>query len=148
MVAWLIVCVAVLALLFVTRYLTGRNRVRELEKDFSIEVSRNSSRTLRTAANAACGVLWRVTFTENGLYTRHIFANNIIYVAVSEHPRSPTGCTAKVWTRCRYASDALLFMRPTAYLDTRRKRDKIVASLRAHAWGGPAHPAAGHAHLG
>jgi len=129
--ALLIVVCVVVSLGFVAKFLTGRNRTRELDRDFSIEVSCTRERALAVAANAARGVLWQVDFTDNGLRTRHIRANNIIYVAISDHVRAGH-CTVKVWTRYRWA-DTVMFLRPRSYLDTRRKRDKIIRLLSAYA---------------
>src|SRR5207247_11210469 len=83
------------------------------------------------AANAADGVVWRLSMTDNGLFTRHGFAHNVIHVLVSDHPRAPGSSTVKVWTRCPYSRDSILFGRPTAYQDTRRKRDKTSNALLA-----------------
>jgi hypothetical protein len=116
---------------FVTRFVVGRNRLRELDRDFSIELSCARERALRLAANAARGVMWQVQFNQNGLFTRHINAHNVIHVAVSEHPGRPGRSTAKVWVRARLA-DGMVFQRPKAYLDTRRKRDKIVRMLSSY----------------
>ena len=76
--------------------------------------------------------MWQVEFTENGLYTRHIFARNVIHVAISGHPGRPGRCIAKVWTRVRLADDGVFFLRARSYLDTKRKRDKIVRLLSAY----------------
>jgi hypothetical protein len=129
--ALLIIIGAMVCLGFVTKFLIGRNRTRELDRDFSIEVSCTRERALMVAANAARGVLWHMEFTENGLRTRHIRANNIVHVAVSDHARTGR-CTVKVWTRYRWA-DTVLFLRPQSYLDTRRKRDKIIRMLSEYA---------------
>lgn len=125
------IVVGLLVLGFVTRFLVGRNRLRELDRDFSIELSCTRERAVGVAANAARGVMWQVQFNQNGLLTRHINARNVIHVAVSEHPGRPGRCTAKVWARCSLA-DSAFFPQPKAYLDTRRKRDKILRLLSAY----------------
>jgi hypothetical protein len=119
-------------LVFVTRFLIGRIRVRELDRDFSLELACTRERALHAAAGAARGIMWQVEFTRNGLYTRHIFAGNVIHVAVSGHPGRPGRCVAKVWTRCRLADDGVFFPRPKSMLDTRRKRDKVLRVLSLH----------------
>jgi len=116
---------------FVTRFLVGRNRLRELDRDFSVELSCARERALNVAANAARGVMWQVQFNQNGLLTRHINARNVIHVAISEHPARPGCSTVKVWARCSLA-DSVFFSRPKAYLDTRRKRDRIVRMLSTY----------------
>lgn len=123
-------CLVVLA--FVTRFLIGRIRVRELDRDFSLELACTRKRALDVAAAAARGIMWQVEFTSNGLYTRHIFAGNVIHVAISDHPGRPGRCAAKVWTRCRLADDRVFFPRPKSILDTRRKRDKILRQLSSY----------------
>lgn len=130
---FLIVSAGLIVLAFVTRFLVGRNRIRELDRDFSIELSCTRERALSVAAAAARGVIWQVDFNRNGLYTRHISARNVIHVAVSDHPGRPGWSTAKVWARCSWAEDSMFFPRPKAYLDTKRKRDKILRQLSAYA---------------
>ena len=119
-------------LVFVTRLIAGRRRTRELDRDFSLELTCDRRRAILAAATAARGVLWEVAVTENGLRTKHIHARNVIHVAISASPGRRTGSRAKVWTRYALA-DAVLILRPRAYLDTRRKRDKILRALSAHA---------------
>jgi hypothetical protein len=128
----IVLSVILVVLVFVTKFVVGRNRVRELDRDFSIELSCSRERALDVAARAARGVMWQVDFTDNGLYTRHIFARNVIHVAISGHPGRPGRCTAKVWTRVRLADDGVFFLRARSYLDTKRKRDKIVRLLSAY----------------
>jgi hypothetical protein len=130
--ALLILLVSLVVLVFVTKFIIGRNRVRELDRDFSLELSCTPARALNIAAGTARGVMWHVEFTENGLYTRHIFARNLIHVTFADHPRRPDRCTAKVWTRMRLADDGVFFLRARAYLDTKRKRDKIIRQLSAY----------------
>lgn len=124
-------CLVVLVL--VTKLLIDRSRVRELDRDFSLELTCARERALAIAAAAAGGVMWQVEFTGNGLYTRHIFAGNVIHVALSDHPGRPGRCAAKVWIRYRLADDGVFFPRPKSVLDTRRKRDRIRRVLSAHA---------------
>lgn len=129
--SWLAVIAGFVALVIVTRFLLGRMRLRELDRDFSLDVPGDRERAIGMAVRAARGVMWQVTFTDNGLYTRHIFAHNVIHVAVSDHPQHSGRSTVKVWTRCRYPDDSLFFLRPKAYQDTRRKRDKIIRMVSA-----------------
>ncbi len=128
---FLIAVGSVIVLVFVTRFVIGRRRARELDRDFSLELSCGRERALIAAATAARGVLWQVEFTGNGLRTRHIRARNVIHVAISDLPGRPGRSCAKVWTRYALA-DTVLILRPRSYLDTRRKRDKIIRSLAAH----------------
>ena len=128
----LVLSISVVVLVFVTKFMVGRNRVRELDRDFSLELSCSRERALDVAAGAARGVMWQVEFTENGLYTRHIFARNVIHVAISGHPGKPGRCTAKVWSRVRLADDGVFFLRARSYVDTKRKRNKIVRLLSAY----------------
>jgi hypothetical protein len=128
---FLIVLSSVIVLVFVTRFVTGKNRTRELDRDFSLELSCGRDRALLAAATAARGVLWQVEFTDNGLRTRHIRVHNVISVSISDHPGRPGRSCAKVWTRYAWA-DAVLILRPRSYLDTRRKRDKIIRALSEH----------------
>jgi hypothetical protein len=128
----LVLSISVVVLVFVTKFVVGRNRVRELDRDFSLELSCSRERALDVAAGGARGVMWQVEFTENGLYTRHIFARNVIHVAISGHPGKPGRCTAKVWSRVRLADDGVFFLRARSYLDTKRKRNKIVRLLSAY----------------
>ncbi|WP_143229891.1 hypothetical protein [Actinophytocola xanthii] len=90
-------------------------------------------RALEVAAAAARGIMWQVEFTANGLYTRHIVAGNVVHVALSDHPDRPGRCAAKIWTRCRLADDGVFFLRAKSVLDTRRKRDRVLRQLSAHA---------------
>jgi hypothetical protein len=129
---FLIVLGGLIVLVFVTRFAMGRKRTRELDRDFCLELSCPRDRALRAAATAARGVLWQVEFTDNGLRTRHIRARNVVHVSISDHPRRPGRCTAKVWTRSAWA-DTVFILRPRSFLDTRRKRDKILRALSAHA---------------
>ena len=128
---FLIALSGVAVLVFVTRFVIGKQRTRELDRDFSLELSCTRDRALLAAATAARGVLWQVEFTENGLRTRHIRARNVIHVAISELPGRQGRTCAKVWTRYAWA-DAVLILRPRSYTDTRRKRDKIIRALAAH----------------
>lgn len=128
----LVLSVSVVVLAVVTKFLVGRGRVRELDRDFSLDLSCRRERALDIATTAARGVLWQVEFTDDGLYTRHISAGNVIHVMISSHPGRPERCTAKVWTRVRLADDGVFFLRARSYLDTRRKRDKIVRALSSH----------------
>lgn len=129
---FLIALGCVVVLVFVTRFVTGKRRTRELDRDFSLELACGRSRAMLTAATAARGVLWEVVFTDNGLRTRHIRARNVIHVSISELPDRNGRSVAKVWTR--YAlTDAALIQRPRSYTDTRRKRDKIIRALNTHA---------------
>ncbi|MFC4854739.1 hypothetical protein [Actinophytocola glycyrrhizae] len=122
----------VVVLVFVTRLVTGKRRTRELDRDFSLELACGRSRALLSAATAARGVLWEVEFTDNGLRTKHIRARNTVHVAISDLPGRGGRSVAKVWTR--YAlTDATLIQRPRSYTDTRRKRDRIIRALTAHA---------------
>ena len=130
--ALLVLSISVVVLVFVTKFMVGRNRVRELDRDFSLELSCSRERALDVAAGVARGVMWQVEFTENGLYTRHIFARNVIHVAISGHPGKPGRCTAKVWSRVRLADDGVFFLRARSYVDTKRKRNKIVRLLSAY----------------
>ena len=123
-------CLVVLVV--ATKFLVGRIRVRELDRDFSLELVCSRERAIDVAASAARGVMWQVEFTRNGLYTRHIFAGNVIHVAISGHPGRPGRCTAKVWTRCRMADDGVFFPRAKSVLDTRRKRDRVLRVLSAY----------------
>jgi hypothetical protein len=128
---FLIVLSSVIVLVFITRFVTGKNRTRELDRDFSLELSCGRDRALLAASTAARGVLWQVEFTDNGLRTRHIRVHNVISVSISDRPGRPGRSCAKVWTRYAWA-DAVLILRPRSYLDTRRKRDKIIRALSAH----------------
>jgi hypothetical protein len=129
---WVVVSFVGFVVVFIARFLVGRNRVRELDRDFSLELSCSRERALVVAAGAARGVMWQPEYTENGLYTRHLFARNVIQVAISDHPGKPGRCTAKVWTRVRLADDGVFFLRARSYLDTKRKRDKIIRMLSAY----------------
>ena len=129
---FLIALGGVIVLVFVTRFVTGKRRTLELDRDFSLELACGRSRALLTVATAARGVLWEVEFTDNGLRTKHIRARNVIHVSISDLPDRHGRSVAKVWTR--YAlTDAALIQRPRSYTDTRRKRDKIIRALTAHA---------------
>jgi hypothetical protein len=128
---FLIALSGVVVLVFVTRFVTGKRRTIELDRDFSLELSCGRDRALLAAANAARGVLWQVEFTDNGLRTRHIKARNVIHVAISDLPGRPGRSCAKVWTRYTW-TDAALIPRPQSYLDTRRKRDKVIRALSAY----------------
>lgn len=129
---FLIALGGVIVLVFVTRFVTGKRRTRELDRDFSLELACGRSRALLTAATAARGVLWEAEFTDNGLRTRHIRARNVIHVSISELPDRTGRSVAKVWTR--YAlTDGALIQRPRSYTDTCRKRDKIIRALATHA---------------
>ncbi|MFI7674889.1 hypothetical protein [Actinophytocola sp. NPDC049390] len=129
---FLIALGCVVVLVFVTRFVAAKRRTRELDRDFSVELACGRSRALLTAATAARGVLWEVEFTDNGLRTKHIRARNVVHVSISELPDRTGRCVAKVWTR--YAlTDAAIIQRPRSYTDTRRKRDRIIRALTAHA---------------
>lgn len=118
-------------LVFVTRFVIGKLRTRELDRDFSLELSCGRDRALLAAAAAARGVLWEVRLTDNGLRTRHLKSRNVVHVAISDLPgRSGRSC-AKVWTRYTWADSALI-LRPRSFTDTRRKRDRIIRVLAAH----------------
>jgi hypothetical protein len=131
--SWLLgTAIGLVVMVVATKFVIGRNRVRELDRDFSVELSCTRQRAIEVAAAAARGVMWQVDFTENGLYTRHIFARNVIHVAVSGHPGRPGRCVVKVWTRMRLADDGVFFLRARSYLDTKRKRNKIVRMLSAY----------------
>lgn len=118
-------------LVFVTRFVIGKQRTRELDRDFSLELSCTRDRALLAAVAAARGVLWEVELTENGLRTRHLKSRNVINVTLSTLPGRTDRTSAKIWTRYTWA-DSLLFLRPRAYTDTRRKRDKIIRALSTY----------------
>jgi len=128
---FLIALGAVLVLVGTTRFVIGRQRTRELDRDFSLELSCTRDRALLAAVAAARGVLWEVQLTDNGLRTRHLKTRNVIHVAISDLPGRTGRSCAKVWARCTWA-DTVLFLRPSAYTDTRRKRDKIIRALSAY----------------
>lgn len=125
--------VCLVVLVPVTRFLIVRKRVGELGRDFSLELACPRRRAVAVAALAARGVMWQVEFTDNGLYTRHIFAGNVVHVAISGHPGRPGRCAAEVRTRCRLADDRVFVAWPKSVLDTRRKRDRILRALSVHA---------------
>lgn len=118
-------------LVIVTRFVIGKRRVRELDRDFSLELSCARDRALLAAAGAARGVLWEVQLTDNGLRTRHLKSRNVVHVTISDLPGRTGRSCAKVWTRCTWA-DTVLFLHPRAYTDTRRKRDRIIRTLAAY----------------
>lgn len=118
-------------LVFVTRFVIGKQRTRELDRDFSLELSCTRDRALLAAVAAARGVLWEVSLTENGLRTRHLKSRNVINVTLSTLPGRTDRTSAKIWTRYTWA-DSLLFLRPRTYTDTRRKRDKIIRALSTY----------------
>ena len=128
---FLIALSGIVVLVFVRRFVIGKRRTRELDRDFSLELSCTRDRALLAAATAARGVLWEVELTDNGLRTRHLKSRNVINVAISDLPGRTGRSCAKVWTRYTWA-DSVLFLRPRAYTDTRRKRDKIVRALTAY----------------
>jgi hypothetical protein len=128
---FLIALIGIAVLVCVTRFVIGKQRTRELDRDFSLELSCSRDRALLAAAGAARGVLWEVQLTDNGLRTRHLKSRNVIHVAISDLPGRPGRCCAKVWTRCTWA-DSMLFLRPRDYTDTCRKRDRIVRTLAAY----------------
>lgn len=128
----LVVLVGLVVLVIVTKFFIGRTRVRELDRDFSLELSCARERAREVAAGAARGMMWQVEFTDHGLYTRHLFARNVIHVSISSHPGRSGRCIAKVWTRVRLADDGVFFLRARSYLDTKRKRDKIIRSLSVY----------------
>lgn len=128
---FLIAVSVVVVLVLVTRFVIGRQRTRELDRDFSLELSCGRDRALLAAATAARGVMWEVKFTDNGLWTRHIKARNVVHVTISDLPGRSGRSSAKVWTRYMWA-DNMLILRPRSYTDTRRKRDKIIRALAAH----------------
>jgi hypothetical protein len=122
----------VVVLVVVTRVGAGQRRVRELDRDFSLELSVGHARALLAAAAAARGVLWEVALTDNGgLRTRHLKSRNVIHVAISDLPGRPGRCAVKIWTRYTW-TDAALLPRPRSFTDTRRKRDRIVRALSAY----------------
>jgi hypothetical protein len=131
MYTFLIAASAFVVLAFVTRYVLGKWRTRELDRDFTLELACGRDRALLAAATAARGVLWEVGLTENGLRTRHLKSRNVIQVAVSDLRDRPNRTSAKVWTRYSWM-DAVLVASPRSYLDTRRKRDKIIRALSAY----------------
>lgn len=128
---FLIALSGILVLVFVTRFLIGKRRIRELDRDFSLELSCARDRALLAALTAARGVLWEVRLTENGLRTRHLKSRNVVNVAISDVPGRAGRSCAKVWTRYTWA-DSPLILRPRSYTDTRRKRDKIIRALAVH----------------
>lgn len=128
---FLIALSVILVLVFVTRFVIGRRRTRELDRDFSLELSCDRDRALLAAAAAARGVLWEVRLTENGLRTRHLKSRNVVNVTISDHRGRHGRSCAKVWTRYTWA-DSVFILRPRSYTDTRRKRDKIVRALAVH----------------
>jgi hypothetical protein len=128
---FLIALGVVIVLVFVTRFVAGKWRTRELDRDFSLELSVGQARALLAAVAAARGVLWEVDLTDNGLRTRHLKSRNVIHVAISDLPGRPDRCSAKVWTRYAW-TDAAVLPSPRSYTDTRRKRDKIVRALTAY----------------
>lgn len=116
----------------VATVLVNRVRIRELDRDFVLELACGHQRALALAAQAARGILWQVEFTGNGLYTRHIRAGNIVHIAFSDHPGRPDRTVVTVWTRCRLA-DNRVFVPVVGWVpDTRRKRDRILRALAAH----------------
>jgi hypothetical protein len=128
---FLIALSGVLVLVIVTRFVTGKLRTRELDRDFSLELSCGRDRALLAAVAAARGVLWEVRLTDNGLSTRHLKSRNVVHVTISDLPGRAGRSCAKVWTRYTFADSALI-PRPRSFTDTRRKRDRIIRVLAAH----------------
>jgi hypothetical protein len=128
---FLIALSGIIVLVFVTRFGIGRRRTRELDRDFSLELSCARDRALLAAMVAARGVLWEVELTDNGLRTRHLKSRNVIHVTISDLPGRAGRTSAKVWTRYNWA-DTMLIQRPRSYTDTRRKRDKIIRALSVY----------------
>lgn len=128
---FLIALSGVVVLVFVTRFVIGKRRTQELDRDFSLELSCAHDRALLAAVSAARGVLWEVELTDNGLRTRHLKSRNVIHVTISDLRDRPNRSCAKVWTRSNWV-DSVLIPRPRSYTDTRRKRDKIVRALAAY----------------
>jgi hypothetical protein len=122
---------AIAVLVFVTRLVVGKRRTRELDRDFTLDLSCTRDRALLAAVAAARGVLWELELTDNGLRTRHLKTRNTIHVAISDLPGRTGRSCAKIWTRCTWA-DAILILRPRSYTDTRRKRDKIIRALTTY----------------
>jgi hypothetical protein len=121
----------VVVLVLVTRFVLGKWRSRELDRDFSLQLSCGRARALLVAVGAARGVLWEVELTDGGLRTRHLTSRNVVNVAISDLPGRPGRVSAKVWTRYHWA-DTVLILRPRSFTDTRRKRDKIIRALAAY----------------
>lgn len=128
---FLIALGGVVVLVFVTRFVIGKRRTQELDRDFSLELSCGTDRAFLVAAAAARGVLWELKRTDNGLRTRHLKSRNVVHVAISDLPGRPGRSCAKVWTRYTLA-DAVLIARPRSYTDTRRKRDRIIRALSTY----------------
>lgn len=106
--------------------------LRDLDRDFTLELSCSRERAIDVAAGAARGALWRVEYTMYGFYVRHFFARTVIHVTVSIHPGKPERSTAKVWTRVRLADDGVFFLSRRTYGDSTSKRNKIVRRLSAY----------------
>lgn len=128
---FLVALSSVLVLVFVTRFVIGKRRTQELDRDFSLELACAHDRALLAAVAAARGVLWEIELTDNGLRTRHLKSRNVIHVTISDLRGRPNRSCAKVWTRCNL-TDSALIPRPRSFTDTRRKRDKIVRALAAY----------------
>jgi len=128
---FLIALSGIIVLVFVTRFVAGKRRIRELDRDFSLELSCGRDRALLAAVAVARGVLWEVKLTDNGLRTQHIKSRNVIHVAISDLPGRTGRTCAKVWTRYNWADTAFI-LRPRSFTDTRRKRDKIIRALSAY----------------
>ncbi|TDV50968.1 hypothetical protein [Actinophytocola oryzae] len=127
----LIVLSSTAFLVFVTRFVIGKRRTRELDRDFSLELSCTRDQALLAAVAAARGVLWEVRLTDNGVRTRHLKSRNVIHVSISAVPGRVGNTCAKVWTRYTWA-DAVVILHPSSFTDTRRKRDRIVRALRVY----------------
>lgn len=114
---------------FVMRSALVSYRTRELDKDYSIDVSANRETVVGIVTDAAAGVTWQVETTKDGLYTRHRKNKNVIHIMVVAHPRAPNRCTVTVRTRYRYSDHSFLLRMPAAYADTRRRRDRILRTV-------------------
>lgn len=120
---------AIALVCFVMRSALVSYRTRELDKNYSIEVSADRDTVVGIVTDAAAGVTWQVEATEDGLYTRHRKNKNVIHIVVVAHPRVPNCCTVIVRTRYRYSDHSFLLRMPAAYADTRRRRDRILRTV-------------------
>jgi len=125
----LLAIAAITLVCFVIRSVLVSYRTRELDKDYSRDVSANQETVVGIVTDAAAGVTWQVETTQDGLYTRHRKNKNVIHVMVVAHPRVPNRCTVTVRTRYRYSDHSFLLRTPVAYADTRRRRDRIIRTL-------------------
>ncbi|MFF3019408.1 hypothetical protein [Streptomyces sp. NPDC057939] len=113
-------------------FFQGRQFVRNLERQYTTVGPVDPQEVYRCVAEAARGIRWTVSDTEQGLETRHAVGS---VIRVDVEPQDDGTCMTTVFVRNMALTTQLggIIRTPRAYRAIRRKRKRIIASASSMA---------------